>query len=52
MLSPRYDLPQTLSTVRRWFAEAGLENVTVQYGYNGIEGRGRKPAGAAPPGNA
>lgn len=43
MLSPRYDYPQTLDTVRGWFAKAGLEEVEVHYGYNGIEGRGRKP---------
>lgn len=42
MLSPRYDTPQTLATVRRWFAEAGLTDVEVHYGYNGIEGRGRR----------
>lgn len=42
MLSPRYDSPQTLSTMRRWFAEAGLVDVEVQYGFNGIEGRGGK----------
>jgi SAM-dependent methyltransferase len=46
MLSPRYDSPQTISTVRRWFAEAGLVEVDVQSGYNGIEGRGRKPKDA------
>ena len=50
MLSPRYDLPQTLGTVRRWFREAGLEEVQVHYGYNGIEGRGRKPAPTEAPG--
>ncbi|WCJ57816.1 methyltransferase domain-containing protein [Fontisphaera persica] len=43
MLSPRYDYPQTLETVRQWFARAGLEEVEVHYGYNGIEGRGRRP---------
>ncbi len=42
MLSPRYDAPQTLATVRRWFTEAGLTDVDVHYGYNGIEGRGRR----------
>ncbi len=42
MLSPRYDSPQTLATLRRWFAEAGLTDIDVHYGYNGIEGRGRK----------
>jgi SAM-dependent methyltransferase len=44
MLSPRYDSPQTLSTVRRWFIEAGLTDVEVTYGYNGIEGRGKTVA--------
>jgi ubiquinone/menaquinone biosynthesis C-methylase UbiE/uncharacterized protein YbaR (Trm112 family) len=44
MLSPRYDYPQTIETVREWFEKAGLEEVEVQYGYNGIEGRGRKKA--------
>jgi len=42
MLSPRYDSPQTRATLRRWFVEAGLTDVDVHYGYNGIEGRGRK----------
>lgn len=43
MLSPRYDRPQTLTTMRRWFQEQGLVDVEVGYGYNGIEGRGRVP---------
>lgn len=43
MLSPRYDFPQTLETVRQWFAQAGLMEVDVHFGYNGIEGRGRRP---------
>ncbi len=43
MLAPRYDSPQTRSTLRRWFEEAGLEAVRVRDGHNGIEGRGRKP---------
>lgn len=41
MLSPRYDKPQTIKTVWRWFREAGLKEVEVKYGYNGIEGKGR-----------
>lgn len=49
MLSPRYDYPQTLATVQAWFARAGLEEVEVHYGHNGIEGRGRKPVGASNP---
>lgn len=40
MLSPRYDRPQTLGAVRRWFAEAGLDRTEVKYGPNGINGRG------------
>jgi uncharacterized protein YbaR (Trm112 family)/2-polyprenyl-3-methyl-5-hydroxy-6-metoxy-1,4-benzoquinol methylase len=41
MLSPKYDHPQTLRKVNRWFLKAGLHDIEVQYGYNGIEGRGR-----------
>ena len=43
-LAPRYDRPQRLSTVRRWFEEAGLEDVDIRYGHNGVQGRARKPA--------
>jgi SAM-dependent methyltransferase len=42
MLSPAYDSPQTLDTVDQWFNEARLKNIEVSYGYNGIEGRGKK----------
>ena len=42
-LSPRYDKPQSINKVRQWFDAAGLENVEVHYGYNGIEGRGSRP---------
>lgn len=42
MLSPTYDIPQTLETMRQWFAEAPLREVEVHYGHNGIEGRGTK----------
>jgi SAM-dependent methyltransferase len=37
MLSPRFDHPQTLESVRRWIDGAGLRDVEVSYGYNGIE---------------
>jgi SAM-dependent methyltransferase len=48
MLAPKYDFPQTLSTVRRWFEEASLTEIDVRFGYNGIQGRGiRSPATAA-----
>lgn len=43
MYSPRYDKPQTLKTVQSWFTEAGLFDIVVRYGPNGIVGKGRKP---------
>lgn len=43
MLAPAYDFPQTIETVQRWFKEANLVNIDIQYGYNGIEGRGIRP---------
>lgn len=42
-LAPAYDYPQTLETVQKWFGQANLVDVQVGYGYNGIEGRGKKP---------
>lgn len=42
-LSPRYENNQTLATFRRWHEEAGLEEIDVQPGYNGIVGRAIKP---------
>jgi ubiquinone/menaquinone biosynthesis C-methylase UbiE/uncharacterized protein YbaR (Trm112 family) len=42
MLSPAYDIPQSLETVRLWFEQAKLTQVDVRYGFNGIEGRGKK----------
>jgi 2-polyprenyl-3-methyl-5-hydroxy-6-metoxy-1,4-benzoquinol methylase/uncharacterized protein YbaR (Trm112 family) len=42
MLAPRYDTPQTINTVSQWFREAGLTDIIVHYGYNGIEGRGKR----------
>lgn len=44
-LSPAYDKPQFINRVRRWFHAAGLVDIVVHYGYNGIEGRGTKPIG-------
>lgn len=44
MLAPAYDEPQDIETVRAWFEEAGLVEAEVVFGYNGIEGRGRRPA--------
>ncbi len=42
--SPRYDQPQTVETFRSWHRKAGLEQIEVHRGFNGVEGRGRKPA--------
>lgn len=41
--SPQYDKPQRLSTVKKWFKKAGLRNIDVRYGPNGIVGKGIKP---------
>jgi len=42
-LSPRYDKPATLGTVRRWFEQAGLTEIEVRRGGNGIVGNGIRP---------
>jgi len=42
-LSPMYDKPATLGTVRRWFKQAGLTEIEVRRGGNGIVGNGRRP---------
>ena len=42
MLSPVYDNPQSIKTVKQWFENANMNNVEVHYGYGGIEGRGTK----------
>jgi SAM-dependent methyltransferase len=41
-LSPRYDKPATLGAVRRWFEQAGLTEIEVRPGGNGIVGNGRR----------
>lgn len=41
-LSPAYDEPQTLETVKEWLGNAGLRNIDVHYGYGGIEGHATK----------
>jgi len=41
--SPVCDNPQTKETIRQWFSEAGLVDVHVGNGFNGINARGRKP---------
>jgi SAM-dependent methyltransferase len=42
MLAPRYDRPQTLDGFRRWFDEAGLTGVQVEYTAHGIVGRAHR----------
>ncbi len=44
MYAPAYDKPQSAREVRRWFEEAGFVSVEAFNGYNGIVGRGRRPA--------
>lgn len=44
MYAPAHDLPQSLRTVQRWFAEAGFVDTEVFYGANGVVGRGRRPS--------
>ena len=43
MYAPAHDHPQTLATVRRWYQDAGLTEVNVSYGPNGVIARGRRP---------
>ena len=43
-LSPRYDYPQKLEAVEEWGRAAGLEELDVRYGGNGILINGRRPA--------
>jgi len=40
--SPAYDSPQTKREFRKWHTDAGLHNIDVCRGYNGLEGRGEK----------
>jgi SAM-dependent methyltransferase len=44
MYSPAHDHPRTLTEVRRWFESAGLEDIVVTYGPNGVIARGRRPS--------
>lgn len=43
MLSPAHDHPQRQESLREWFEEAGLVDVQVKLGFNGINAKGRKP---------
>jgi hypothetical protein len=44
MYAPAYDLPQSAADVRAWYEEVGFVEVQVFNGYNGVVGRGRRPA--------
>ena len=43
ILSPRYDLPQTPKTYRRWHEECGLKEINVRLGSNGVVGTAKRP---------
>jgi SAM-dependent methyltransferase len=42
MLSPVYDQPQRIEDVREWFEHAGLVDVELKRGYNGINAKGKR----------
>lgn len=42
-LAPRYDFPQSVEDVEAWCKRAGLEDVSVRYGGNGVEVNARRP---------
>lgn len=44
MYSPSYDLPKSLTEVQRWCVEAGLAEIEVGPGQNGVVARARRPA--------
>ena len=43
MLAPAHDHPQTLATVEQWYRQAGLQDIRVRKGWNGVEAKGVKP---------
>lgn len=48
-LGPTYDLPQSKRSLREWCATAGLLNVVVKNGYNGLEAHGTAPRNRTAP---
>jgi SAM-dependent methyltransferase len=42
-LAPAYDNPQTQQTIMKWFKEAGLADIHVRLGGNGVLGNGKAP---------
>lgn len=47
MLSPRFDNPQRIGDVRGWLVEAGLMDIEIKYGPNGINAKGIQPEEAS-----
>jgi SAM-dependent methyltransferase len=43
MYSPVYDQPQSMDAVQGWFDEAGLIEVKLKRGDNGIDAKGKRP---------
>jgi len=43
MLSPVHDHPQRMDDVQKWFEEAGLVEIELKRGYNGINAKGKRP---------
>jgi SAM-dependent methyltransferase len=43
MYSPVYDQPQSMKNVAKWFADAGLVDVELKRGHNGINATGKRP---------
>lgn len=40
--SPKFDIPQKIEDVNKWFIESGYKDFNVRYGINGIVATGRK----------
>ena len=43
MLSPAFDIPQSPKTFQRWHDQAGLEDIEVKLGPNGVVGTASRP---------
>jgi SAM-dependent methyltransferase len=43
MLSPAYDQPQRMEDVEEWFKDAGLIEIQLKRGYNGINAKAKRP---------
>jgi hypothetical protein len=43
MYSPAHDHPRSIAQVKQWFEAANFVDVVVEYGPNGVIGRGRRP---------